>query len=426
MLFIEQLRKTPKEISSLPVAVKRMGLVIFIYHLSWGIVNPFMPLFFFEVFGTYGATTFIAGLFTILGMLWLFPVGEFLDRFSQRKTFRFILLFYLPIWPYLAVLQTFLQAVIYQIYHSITATILWSSAETYNRTHAEKGRCSEAWGLHDICSTFSLAIGALIGGFMLEYFMGIRMLFITFPPLLIIAAFVVSKYLPKDKSRSNVKVKDAFRSIEWRQLYRRALKNFYFTPGLARIWPFIFFLGFMSASQVVMIPLMANSLGASYFIIGAMYALFSLPILFEAPFSVLADTWSAKSLVVIGSLLSVFSLLGFGISQEVFVLIPLSLTLGLAVAMFVPSVSGAVGNCISFNNKGELNSVFMASQSFGGIVGLFILGFLADVIGIQEVFFISAGVMMLSAILAIFIWKDRVPGNDEFTHSDVERLQSVI
>ena len=426
MLFIEQLRKTPKELSSLPVAVKRMGLVIFIYHLSWGIVNPFMPLFFFEVFGTYGATTFIAALFTILGMLWLFPVGEFLDRFSQRKTFRFILLFYLPIWPYLAVLQTFLQAVIYQIYHSITATVLWSSAETYNRTHAERGRCSEAWGLHDICSTFSLAVGALVGGLMLQYFMDIRMLFVTFPPLLIIVAFVVSKYLPKDPNKVNIKARDAFRSMEWKQLYRRALRNFYFTPGLARIWPFIFFLGFMSASQVVMIPLMADSLGASYFIIGVMYALFSLPILFEAPFSVLADTWSAKRLIIIGSLLSVFSLLGFGISQEVFILVPLSLTLGLAVAMFVPSVSGAVGNSINSDNKGELNSVFMASQSLGGIVGLFTLGSLADIIGIQEVFFISAGVMLLSAILAIFIWKDRVPGNDEFTHPNIEKAQPVI
>lgn len=416
MLFVKQLRKTPKELSSLPLAVKRMGLVIFIYHLGWGMVNPFMPLFFFEVFGNYGATTFIAALFTILGMLWLFPVGEFLDKFSQRKTFRFILLFYLPIWPYLAVLQTFLQAVIYQIYHSIAATILWSSAETYNRTHAEKGRCSEAWGLHDICSTFSLAVGALVGGLMLEYFMDIRMLFVTFPPLLIIVAFIVSKYLPKDPNKVKVKVKDAFRSMEWRQLYRRALRNFYFTPGLARVWPFIFFLGFMSASQVVMIPLMADSLGASYFTIGAMYALFSLPILFEAPFSVLADTWSSKTMIVLGSLLATVSLIGFGISQNVFVLILLSLQLGLAVAMFMPSVSGAVGNSINSDNKGELNSVFMASQSLGGIIGLFTLGFLADVIGIQEVFFISAGVMLFSAILAIIIWKNKI--NDTLNSLD--------
>ncbi|MGM0629488.1 MAG: MFS transporter [Patescibacteria group bacterium] len=425
MLFVEQLRKTPEEFLNLPPAVKRMGLVVFIYFMSWGLVNPFLSIFFFDIFGTYGKTTLITAFFTILGMLWIFPVGKFLDRFSQRKTFRFILLFYLPIWPYLAILQTFSQAIIYQIYHSITATVLWSSAETYNRTHAEKGKCSEAWGFHDICSALSLSIGALVGGFLLEYFLNIRTMFITLPPLFVIIAFILSRYLPKDPHKSKNKVKDAFGGIKWRSVYQRSLSDFYLTPGLARIWPFVFFLGFLSTSQMVMIPLVADALGATYFIIGLMYALFNLPILFEAPFSVLADTWSSKTMVVLGSLLAAVSLMGFGISQHVGILIPLSLQLGLAVAMLAPSLSGVVGDCSNSDNKGELNSVFTASQSLGGIIGLFALGFLADGIGIQKVFFISAGVMFISAVLAMFMLKNKINSSLNSFDSDKEKTLLV-
>ena len=417
MLLIEQLRTTPKEIKALPRAIKKMTLVIFIYFISWGLVIPFLPLFFHDLFGTYSATTLVSALLVIFSLVWIFPVGEFLDRYSQRRMVRFTLLLYLPIWLMLALIQYFWHAVLYQIYHSITSTLLWSSADTYNRTHSQKGKKSAAWGLYDVGKAMSLIVGAIIGGVILEYFLDIRTLFVTLPPLFVLAAFLVSRSIPRDRTKMNCKAKNALKSIEWRHLYIKEIKTFYRTPGLPKIWPYIFLVGFLLASQAVMIPLFADSLGASYLAIGLIFALFNLPILLEAPFSVLADNWSGRYLVVFGSIIAFLSLLGFGLSHNVLILLPLALLLGLSASMLVPTVSGAVGEKISTKKAGELNAVFVASQGIGGIIGMFTLGFMADIIGIQNIFFISAGVMLLSAISAWFFWEKQVMLSSDYDKS---------
>lgn len=408
MSLIEHLKTTPEEIRNLPIAVKKVTLVIFIYYLSWCLVIPFLPLFFFDVLGSYTAVTFISALVTFFALFWVLPIGKFLDRYSQRKLLRLTLLLYLPIWPVLAFIRVLWHAILYQLYHSVVSAMLWSSADTYNRNHALPGKRSEAWGFYDIGKAMSLIIGALIGGALLEYILDIRLLFLLIPPFLIVGAFLTSKYLPEDPLRADIKVTEAIGSIKWKRLYFKGIKDFYLTPGLAKIWPFIFLIGFLIYSQMVMIPLFADSVGASFLTIGILFALFNLPMLMEAPFSVLADTWSSRRLIAMGSLLSAISLFGFGFSENIAVLFPLSLLLGLAIAMLIPTISGAVGNKIKSNQTGELNSVFIFSQGLGGIVGLFILGPLADIIGVQNIFFISASIMFLSAILAWMVWERRL------------------
>ncbi len=408
MSFFEKLCTTPNEIKNLPKPVKQITLVVFIYYLSWGLVIPFLPLFFFDVLGSYGAATFISALVTFFSLFWILPIGKFLDRYSQRKLLRFTILLYLPIWPVLAIIRAMWHAVLYQLYHSVVSAMLWSSADTFNRNHACPGKRSEAWGFYDIGKAMSLIIGAVTGGLLLEYVMDIRLLFILFPPFLVVGAFLTSKYLPEDPLKKELKALEAFNSISWRSLYFKGISDFYNTRGLLKIWPFIFLLGFLVYSQMVMIPLFADSVGATYMAIGIMFALFNLPMLMEAPFSVLADTWSSRRLIATGSVLASVSLFGFGLSNDIAVLFPLSLLLGLAIAMLVPTISGAVGDKMKTEKIGELNSVFIFSQGLGGITGLFILGPIADVIGVQNVFFISSSVMLFSAVLAWIVWERKL------------------
>lgn len=404
MFLLKQLRATPQEIKNLPKSVKQVTLVVFVYYISWGLIIPFLPLFFYTVLGSYGAVTFISGLVTLFALIWLFPIGKFLDNYSQRKLLRFTLLLYLPIWPILAVIRVMWHAVLYQLYHSVISAMLWSSADTYNRSHAQKGKQSEAWGLYDVGKALSLILGALIGGLLLEYFMNIRTLFWVFPPLFVIGAFIISEHMPKDPLKMDLKASNAFKLIDWKGLYFRSIKDFYNVPGLLKIWPFIFLIGFLLYSQLIMIPLLADSAGASFLIIGIIFALFNAPMILEAPFSVLADTWSSRRLVTFGFVLAGVSLLSFGLNEKVIVLLPLSLLLGLSIAMLAPTISGAVGSKIKPKQVGEMNSVFTFSQSLGGIIGLFILGPLADIIGVQSIFFISAFVMFISAFWAWTVW----------------------
>lgn len=404
MFLLKQLRATPQEIKNLPKSVKQVTLVIFIYYISWGLIIPFLPLFFFDVLGSYSAVTFVSALVTLFALAWLFPIGKFLDNYSQRKILRLSLLLYLPIWPILAVIRVMWHAVLYQMYHSIISAMFWSSADTYNRSHAQRGKQSEAWGLYDVGKALSLIIGAVIGGLLLEHVMDIRTMLWVFPPIFVIGAYIVSERMPKDPLKMDLKATTAFKLIDWKGLYLRSVKDFYNVPGLFKIWPFIFLIGFLLYSQLIMIPLLAESAGASYLIIGLIFALFNVPMLLEAPFSVLADTWSSRRLITFGFTLAGVSLLSFGLNQDILVLLPLSLLLGLATAMLAPTISGAVGRKIEPKQVGELNSVFTFSQSLGGVVGLLILGPLADSIGIQNIFFITAAVMFFSAIWARAVW----------------------
>ncbi len=402
---IHHIRGNPTGIRSLPSSVKLICAFIFVYSITWGMANPFIPLFLYDVLGSYTAVTIISASLFVFGAVWIFPMGELLDRFSAKKVIGLMVLLYLPLWPYLAFLQTFTQAIFYQIYHSFIGTTLWGSVDTYTRKNSPAHQRGFSMGVSDMSHAVGLIVGALLGGTLLLYVFDFRELFLIAPPLFVILSFCIILFIPPSESLRNSKLMDGLRSIEWKVLYRKEICDFWERPHLRRLWVFIFILGFLTISQITLLPLFANAIGANVLQVGLIYAAFMLPIVFEARSSVWADTLSAKYLVMTGSLIAALSLFSLALVEAPLFVFPLAFTIGIAIAMMQPAVSGVATADMPCKQTGELNAVYMASNGLGGVVGLVVMGPFADILGIHTVFFFASGMMFASAFLVKLLWK---------------------
>jgi MFS family permease len=424
--FIEQVRAVPNEISTLPKAVKGIAFVVFIYALSWGMVLPFISIFFLDVLGSYSAVALITAMLALLRVIWIFPLGEILDRFSQKKILRFMLLLYIPMWPLLASLQTFFHATIYQFYHSFLAAGWWSSTETYTRNHSPKGRKSESWGLFDTGWTVALIFGAIVGGLLLEHLIGMRVLFLTIPPVLMLLAYFAAHHLPENTETTNTSIRERLASIDWKRIYINSIINFWKNPGLRRLWIFVLLTGFLAVSQGVLLPLLAHAAGASFIEIGLVYGLFMLPLILEAPFSVLADRWSSRFLLVFGFFISAVSLLCLLWAESLPLIFLLSFLIGTALAMITPTVSGMASDFMPEGKTGAYNSVYNATYGLGGALGLLGLGLAADSAGINSTYILSATVMFSAFVLAFFFWRFKTDLAEEIIDGNEVPMQPKI
>jgi len=146
----------PGELAKLPKSVKIISLVVFIYYLGWGIAEPFLPIYFKQIFENYTSVGFVTGLLYILSLLWTLPIGDLTDKISKKKFIGLILFLYAPIGPLLLVLKNFFDFVLFRVYHSFLASSLWTCSEAYVREHSPKNKTAEAIGLFDTSSNISL------------------------------------------------------------------------------------------------------------------------------------------------------------------------------------------------------------------------------------------------------------------------------
>jgi MFS family permease len=90
--LFKSIRTTPSEIRSLPRSVKMISAVMAVYYMAWGLLFPFLPIYFHDILGSYAAATLVSALLSVFSIIWIFPIGEFLDRFSQKKVIGLVLL----------------------------------------------------------------------------------------------------------------------------------------------------------------------------------------------------------------------------------------------------------------------------------------------------------------------------------------------
>lgn len=390
----------PRDLKDLPLSIKRIVLVVFVYYLAWGILGPFLPIYFKEVLGNYTDATLTIALLYLFSIFWSFPIGDLADKFSKKTLISFFLLLYLPLGPILAVLSKVWQLVIFRFYHSFSATGFWSSGEAYVRTHSPKRKTAESMGVFDAAFGLASVLGAVLGGILVNFY-GMRLLFFLIP-IFIIGALIFNKKLPDHQGshRLGLSLKRIFKE----GIFTHELGDFWQIKPLVYVTFLSFVFGLAGTSQIVLLPLFSDSLGASPIELGIIFALFSLPILFEAPFSVLADKYSNKKILALTSLLSIFVLVWLFFIESVLILFLLSFLLGLLFAFIFPLLNGTKTKLMPYRKIGELNGVTRSFTLLATGLGILIIGPLADKFSINSPFLVSAGLMFIFLILTLVLW----------------------
>ncbi|MEK9209317.1 MAG: MFS transporter [Patescibacteria group bacterium] len=402
MKLWRDIRHISKDLKSLPPSIKRFSLISFIYYLSWGILDPFLPIYFKDILGNYTDTALVIGLLYIFAIFWSVPLGSLADRFSKKTLISFFLLLYLPLGPILSGLTRVWHFTVFRVYHSFLATGLWTSGEAYVRFHsAKKERYQEAIGFSDAALGLASVLGAILGGILVSFY-NIRLLF-WLMPVFVLLALVFNRKLPDHSGSGSLKL--SLRKIFKQGIFSYGLRDFWKNGPLVSLTFLSFLFAFATSEKLVVLSLLADSLGAKPIQLGLIFALFNLPILFEAPFSVFARKYSDKKILIFSSFLTIFVLLWLFFLKEIWFLVLASFLLGVLVSFAVPILEGDKTRLMPLAKVGELNGVTRGFTILGGGLGILIILPLADKFGIAFPFLASAVLMALFVILIPLLWR---------------------
>ncbi len=166
---------------------------------------------------------------------------------------------------------------------------------------------------------------------------------------------------------------------------------------------FSIFSAVMGVGMVVpLIPIYAESLGASGLYIGLVFASFSLSRSFLLPlFGKLSDRSGRKPYIFFGLCGYTLVSIAFIFSDSVNSLIIIRFFQGIASAMVVPVVQAYVGDITPVNKEGRVMGVFNMSMFTGLSIGPLVGGFLNDALGMQAAFVCMGGLTGIGALLSV-------------------------
>lgn len=381
------------EMNSLPKSIKLISLVMFLYSLGWGIVTPFLPMYYQSIFGSYTKVGIVTALLPIFAILLDIPMGIIANSVSKRRMMQVALLLYMPFSSFFLSLKSLVDFTLFRMYHAAAATSLWISAESYTRYHSPPWKARLSISLYDAAGTLSLIIGPVIGGLLFGIY-GFKLLYAisVFAGFALLLSFFMPDHDPHSKLSKTVSG-----MLHWRKLkdlYHELLNN----KPLLKINFFMFFFRFCISFIAMLLPLFLKELGASYFKIGIIFSLFYLPLVFEPFFAMFA---SQKYTLKIGFFFSGVLFLLLFLNTDLTSVFIYSLLLALCFAAIIPSIQGRITNLMPKDKIGDFTGFGFVFADLSGALGPLIAGIIADALGIKFVFLIGAVITVFLGVLTL-------------------------
>ncbi|WGI17524.1 MFS transporter [Methanonatronarchaeum sp. AMET-Sl] len=187
---------------------------------------------------------------------------------------------------------------------------------------------------------------------------------------------------------------------------------------------FMFFISFFAI--VPIISLYAEILGAGELMIGVIVGIFAFSaVLSRVPFGRYADNVARKPLLVVGAIIFILAPILYTLTESVLILALIRIFHGIGIGAFsVASMSMAV-DMVPRERLGEAMGMFGVPVMLGMILGPGIAGFLVDLTGYNEAFYISSLFAVVSLILVFLVSESDIDGTGTATFMDVLKDSNV-
>ena len=368
----------PAAMRALPRPIKIFSIITLIYTLGWGIIGPYLPLFFKEQLGTYTGVGLVSGLLPLFSIFWSLALGEILDKVSKRSIISFVLLLYLPLSTILLGMKTLGQFTLFRIYHSGIASAFWVAGEAYVRVHSPKGKEASAIGAWDFAGAGALTFGALLGASLIGIFGWSLIYAVSICAGLALVASII--YLPDHDGKPFF---PGLRSLLKAGLLRQELRDMWAAKKLLYVTIFAFFFLFGWTALGMVLPLFLDSIGADFIQIGLITAAYYASDFAEPLF---AATKRPRRVVFIGILISTLLFVVLFFVKNLAWAFILSVLLGFAISAVYPILLGKMGQLMPRNKVGEFSAVTYAIRGIGAGLGPIIAGLMSDLYGLQYAF----------------------------------------
>lgn len=384
------------------------GLII---AMGYGLVAPILPAYArsFDVGVT--AASFVISAFALARLLFAPAGGRLVERFGQRRVYMAGLLIVAASSVATALAQTYWQLVIVRGLGGIGSTIFTIAAMGLLVRLApshQRGRASGLWGTSFMIGNIAgPTVGAATVG------LGMRVPFVLYAAMLLIAVLVVAFLLPEpqDDAEAPAEAPDAapasvgaLRAALRHPAYRAAIVS-----NFVHHWTNM-------GVRVALVPLFAGAVAlsvgdeeAAKWLPGIALTAFALGnILVVNPVGIGSDRWGRRPFLVVGLGAGAVLTALFGWADSPMLLLALSLLAGAAAGTIASPQQAAVADVVTLGPRGGQGRVLAAFQMAGDagqICGPVLAGLIVDYAGYPQAF-AASGLLLAVGAVAWFLARD--------------------
>jgi len=366
-----------------------ISFVTFIGFLDTHLLIPVMALYAHELGAGIGIVGLIIGLYSIINT----PANIFLGRLVDRVGYKLPLVAGLigdavSMFLYTLCRLPFHLALV-RVLHGLTGGVVGPSTMSAIAYHGGEERRGRAMAIYGMSMAAATLVGYGLSGFIASRF-GYEVVFWLGGGLLVVGV-ALALLLPGSGRRETTETKTP-PGEGWRRandlLRRRGLIVPYCT---------IFAQYFSFGGVVTLLPLYLKNNGMEAFHVGILLAVFAvLFIVLQMPAGNLSDRIGRTGLTAVGLALGVVALVLLPWITAFPLLLLVMALYGAAYGMIFPSVSAAVADHTSAEERGLGTGIFHAMLTAGVAIGAPVIGWAGGMVGVEIGLILSAGVMVLA------------------------------
>ena len=376
-----------------------LWITTFITMLGIGLIAPLMSIYAKEL----GASNFEIGLifgsFAIARTIAQIPIGSLSDKYG-KKIFILIGTFFRGVFTLMyAFVSSVIGLLFVRIFNGAFSSFITPVAGAYVATIAPREKLGEYMGIFGSAIGLGFAMGPLIGGFLAEWY-GIRTPF-YFCGALAFLAFLVSYFKLKNvvvnkdgkyeyisdcvvKGNSSNKELISFEFLENKYFLISYIIN---TSYMAITAGIIGYLAVYASNYNIGVAYVGFLIASTNLVMGAL----------QRKFGKIYDKLG-NPIIYIGLIIGALGVYGLSISHSFINMFLSLIIMALGGAMYVPAINALAMKEIPHHKKGGAMGFFTTSLNIGMFIGAVVLGFVADYVGLSNMYKFSAMISFMVCV----------------------------
>lgn len=370
-----------------------LALCVFSSTLGIGIVSPLLPLYVKDMGATGIWLGIIVASYFVSNSIAVPIAGRLSDRTGRKYFLAVGLLAYSIISLGYLWADTVTELALVRLLHGVAGAVTIPIAMAYIGDLSPEGEEGKWMGWAQAAFFSGFGFGPLIGGVVTEQF-SMAASFIIMSSLNMLAFFIALFFLPeasREKTAEEV-------HLSFKEMGRSSVVKGIFSARLSQA------LGRGGISTFL--PIFASMIGLSISLIGILITINILSVTLFLPLGgQLADRFSRRNLIILGSVIFVLLLAVIPLTNSFGQLLTVLFIQGLGGAISMPATSALTVEEGRTYGMGSTMSMLFLSMSIGMAIGPLISGAVADYFSVSSVFYLAAGMGAIG--IGLFSWFTR-------------------
>ena len=382
-----------------------LSLVVLIWITSSGLLWFLLPQlsdYFVNDVLIVGILMSLPGLVAILIDI---PLGDLCDKLGRKKIIIVGLLVMMVLGVFLGKVNSLQEIVLFLLLLGISYQLIYVPSIAYVMDISPRGKSSEYFGVYMACIFLGYGIGPFISG----YFMTDNILVdatrvgyifsIGCFMALLIAIFFLRETITRTES-TIVGIKEL---IKRDKLFIKELRDYGHLRPIAIVMLYLTLLfTFFDGAVWTLEPLYYKNINISPLFGGIILGIFSLSlVIFDVPSGILAERYRKDTVLITGLSITGISLMIFGLSSNILVLISMAFLSGLGLALAWPSTEGILFDISGQCGKGEISGIWNFSKDLGYFIGPLLGGVISSFYKNIGLTFTLIGLVFIISIILV-------------------------